>query len=78
MIKIENEVATVGIEVRDDETCVIINGSGSDVICAGVKLLVSLVDALSDSGRTEDKLRHLIALHCTAADAIRNDLLSKK
>ena len=78
MIKAENEVTTVGIEVRDDETCVIIHGSGSDVISAGVHLLVSLADALSDGGRTEDKLRHLLALHGAAANAIRNDLFSKK
>ncbi|GAA6482077.1 hypothetical protein K250101E9_48400 [Enterocloster aldenensis] len=78
MIKIENKVTTVGIEVRGDETCVIIHGSGSDVFSAGVHLLVSLADALSDCGRTEDKLRHLLALYGTAADAIRNDLLSKK
>ena len=77
MIKIENKVTTVGIEVRGDETCVIIHGSGSDVISAGVHLLVSLADALSDGGRTEDKLRHLLALYGTAADAIRNDLLSR-
>lgn len=78
MIKIENEVTTVGIEVRGDETCVIIHGSGSDVISAAVHLLVSLADALSDGGRTEDKLRHLLALYGTAADAIRADALSKK
>lgn len=78
MIKIENEVTTVGIEVRDDETCVIINGSGSDVICAAVQLLVALADALSRHGQTEDKLRHLLALCATASDAIRDDLLNKK
>ncbi len=77
MIKIENKVTTVGIEVRGDETCVIIHGSGLDVISAGAQLLVSLADALSDGGRSEDKLRHLLALYGTAADAIRADALSK-
>ncbi len=67
MIKIENEVATVGIEVGDSETKVVIHGSGMDVISAAVQLLVALADALSRHGQTEDKMRHLLALHGTAA-----------
>ena len=78
MIKIENEVTTVGIEVGDSETKVVIHGSSLDVISAGVQLLVALADTLSRHGRTEDKLRHLLALCGTAADAIHDDLLSEK
>ena len=78
MIKIENEVTTVGIEVGDSETKVVIHGSNLDVISASVQLLVALADALSGHGQTEDKLRHLLALCATASDAIRDDLLNKK
>ena len=78
MIMIENKVTTVGIEVGEDETKVIIHGGSLDVISAAVQLLVSLADVLSDNGQTEVKLMHLDALCGTAADAIRDDLLSKK